>query len=71
MNKVEPTLEAAILRAKTIAAPEILLAFKQDYASYDDLLAATEKSYSQLVVTNLSMFKGRIKVILVGETLGF
>lgn len=71
INKVEPTLEAAILRAKTIAAPEILLAFKQDYASYDDLLAATEKSYSQLVVTHMSMFKGRIKVILVGEALGF
>lgn len=70
-NKVEPNLESAILRAKTIAAPQTLLLFKQDYTSYDELSQATEKAYSQLVITNMSIFQGRIKIILVGEALGF
>jgi L-lactate utilization protein LutB len=71
MNKVEPTLEAAITRAKTKAAPLILLAFKQDYGSYEELAAAAENAYSQMVITRMSPFKGRLKVILVGEDLGY
>jgi L-lactate utilization protein LutB len=71
INKVEPNLDTAILRAKTYAAPLTLLLFKQDYTSYDELCEAAEKAWSQLVITSMSTFKGRIKVILVGEDLGF
>lgn len=71
LNKVEPNLEAAILRVKNYAAPLTCLIFKQDYSSFDELSKATEWGYSQLVITNKSMAKGRIKVIIVGESLGF
>lgn len=71
INKVAPSLDAAIERAKTIAAPLILLRFKQDYASYDELMQAAEGACSQTVITRFSTMKGRIKVILVGEELGY
>lgn len=71
LNKVVPDLESAILRAKNVAAPLTMLYFKQDYASYDELIEAADKAISQMVVTRMSVFKGRIKVILVGESLGF
>lgn len=71
LNKVEPNLDAAILRAKNRAAMMTLLLFKQDYPSYDELARAAESAYSQLVITARSIFKGRIKVILVGESLGY
>lgn len=71
LNKVEPDLDAAVLRAKTHAAPLTILIFKQDYASFDELREAAEKACGQLVVTSMSTAKGRIKVILVGESLGF
>ncbi len=71
INKVAPNLDAAILRAKTYAAPLTLLIFKRDYASWDELSKAAEGAYSHLVVTGMSTTKGRIKVILVGESLGF
>lgn len=71
MNKVTPDLESAIKRAKEYAAPLTLLLFKKDYASYDELMTAAEHSYSHLLVTSMSVFKGRIKVVLVGEDLGF
>jgi hypothetical protein len=71
INKVEPNLEAAILRAKSYAAPLTMLIFKQDYASFDELSKASEGACAQLIITSMSMTKGRIKVILVGESLGF
>ena len=71
LNKVEPDLESAIKRARTYAARMTLLIFKRDYASFTDLCDAAEKACSQLVVTGMSMPKGRIKVILVGESLGY
>ncbi|MEN6348717.1 MAG: lactate utilization protein [Syntrophomonas sp.] len=71
MNKVEPNLDAAILRVKKYAAPLILLLFKQDYASFDELSEAADGAYSHLVITRMSTFKNRIKVILVGESLGY
>ncbi len=71
LNKVEPNTDAAILRARTYAAPLTLLIFKRDYASYDELREAAEKSIAHTLVTSMSTFKGRIKVILVGEDLGF
>lgn len=71
LNKVEPNLDAAILRAKNYAAQKTLLIFKRDYSSYDELSKVAEAACSQLVITSMSMTKDRIKVILVGECLGF
>ena len=42
MNKVEPTLDAAIARATRYAAALVLLDFKPDFASMDDLAGAAE-----------------------------
>lgn len=71
LNKVVPNLETAILRAKNYAAPLTMLIFKQDYPSFDELSRAAEGGCSQLVITSFSMTRGRIKVVLVGESLGF
>ena len=71
LNKVAPNLDAAILRARTYAAPLTMMIFKQDYSSFDELSKAAEGACSQIVITGKSMTKGRIKVILVGESLGF
>lgn len=71
INKVMPNLEAAILRAKTYAAQMTMLIFKRDYASFDELAAAAQGACSHMVITSRTALKGRIKVILVGETLGF
>lgn len=70
LNKVEPNLDAAILRVKNYAAKMCALAYKQDYSSYEELSRVAESGCSQLVITQKSMFQGRIKVILVGESLG-
>ena len=48
-----------------------MLIFKKDYSSFDELSKAAEGACSQLVITGMSMTKGRIKVILIGECLGF
>jgi L-lactate utilization protein LutB len=71
INKVEPNLEAAILRVKNYVSSMIMLRLKQDYSSFDELSAAAEGAGSQLVITGKSARKGRMKVILVGEALGF
>jgi L-lactate utilization protein LutB len=71
LNKVEPSLEAAVLRAKKYAAPLTMLRFKQDYASFDELSRAAEGACSHFVITGRTMTKGRIKVVLVGECLGY
>jgi Uncharacterized conserved protein containing a ferredoxin-like domain len=71
LNKVEPDLDAAVIRARTYAAPMTMLIFKQDYSSFDELSKAAEAACSQTVITRMSMTQGRIKVILVGESLGF
>ncbi|MPN63102.1 hypothetical protein SDC9_210856 [bioreactor metagenome] len=71
INKVVPNLDAAILRAKKYAAPLTMLIFNQVYSSLDELTQASECTFSQLVVTGMSMTKGRIKVIIIGECLGF
>jgi len=71
LNKVEPNLDAAILRAKKYAAPLTMLIFKQDYSSFDELSKVADGAFSQLVITGMSMTKGRIKVILIGECLGY
>lgn len=71
MNKVTPNLDAAILRAQTYASQMILLKFKNDYASIDQVAKIAEKSGSHMVVTSMSVLKDRIKIVLVGEDLGF
>lgn len=71
LNKVEPNLDAAILRAKNYAAQNTMLIFNQSYSSFDELSKAAEGACSQLVITSMSMTKDRIKVILVGECLGY
>lgn len=71
LNKVALSLEAAVTRAKTHASRLCLTLFKQDYASYEELCAAAEIGGSHLVITSRSALKGRIKIILVGEDLGF
>jgi L-lactate utilization protein LutB len=71
INKVEPNIDAAILRAKKYAAPLTILRFKQDYSSFDELSKVAEGACSQLVITGFSMSKGRITVMLIGECLGY
>ncbi len=71
MNKVEPDLDAAILRVRKRAARMILLKFKNDYSDLDQLDSVAQNAVGQLVVTSMSTAKGRIKVILVGDNLGF
>jgi hypothetical protein len=71
LNKVAPSLETAVTRARTYASRLCLTLFKQDYASYEELSVAAEQGGSHLVITSRSALKGRIKIILVGEDLGF
>lgn len=72
INKVEQSLELAILRAKTKAASLVLLRYnKSDISSFEELTNKSQNIGSQLVITTMSTFKDRIKVILVGECLGF
>lgn len=72
INKVEQTLEQAINRAKTRAAALVVLSnSRTEIPSYDELLDKAQEAGSQLVITTKSVFKDRIKVILVGESLGF
>lgn len=75
MNKVCPTLEDACRRVREIAAPPncIRLNKKTPCATSgscgdcygDDCIC------SQMVITRRSQIPGRIKVILIGETLGY
>ena len=75
MNKVEDTLDAALNRARTVAAPMNKQRF--DSATPCDITGSCAdcKSEScicnQIVITRNCRPAGRIKFILVGETLGF
>lgn len=71
LNKVVPNLDMAILRTKNYASQMILLKFKQDYSTFEELSKVSQGVGSQFVITSMSSKKGRIKVILVGENLGF
>ncbi len=72
INKVEPNLDSAILHVKTKSAALIALRYsKTEITTYEELLKKAEASGSQLVITNMSTFKDRIRVVLVGENLGF
>jgi L-lactate utilization protein LutB len=72
INKVEQNLDLAILRAKTKAASLVVLRYgKSEISSFEELLNKAQDSCCQLVITTMSVFKDRIRVILVGECLGF
>ena len=75
MNKLTKTLEEAVGRARSIAAPMNAQRFQIETpckhtgtcadCTSDDCICAS------MVITRKSMHHGRIKVILVGESLGF
>lgn len=72
INKIEQNLDLAVLRAKTKAASLTALRYsKSEVSSFEELLSKAHAIGSQLVITSMSAFKDRIKVILVGENLGF
>jgi hypothetical protein len=72
INKVEQNLDLAIVRAKTKAASLVVLTYsKSEINSFEELLNRAQASCSQLVITTMSVFKDRIRVILVGECLGY
>ena len=76
MNKVTGSLEAAMDRARNVAAPINAKRFADlqtpcyKAGLCGDCLSA-DCICSQIVITRTSRNKGRIKVILVGESLGF
>ncbi len=75
MNKVCDTLEAAVIRARTVAAPTNAQRFPIETpckvtGSCGDCKSAT-CICNQILITRNSKPAGRIKIILVGEDLGF
>lgn len=75
MNKVMDTLEAAVTRARTIAAPMNMQRFAlQTPCQVTGTCGDCKKEdciCNQILITRNSKPAGRIKVILVGEDLGF
>lgn len=75
MNKAVDTLEAAVTRARTIAAPVNMQRFGLDTPCNVTGTCANCKSEgcicNQILITRNSKPAGRIKIILVGEELGF
>jgi len=76
MNKVVKTLDDAITRARTVAAPLNTQRFPQLRIPCSGTGACADCRFpdsvcSHIVITRLCYPEGRIKVILVGEDLGF
>ncbi|MBO7251143.1 MAG: lactate utilization protein [Oscillospiraceae bacterium] len=75
MNKVVDTLESAVIRARTVAAPMNKQRFPLQTPCEVTGTCADCKSDScicnQILITRNSKPAGKIKVILVGEELGF
>ncbi len=75
MNKVEDTLEAAMVRARTVAAPMNQQRFQGDTPCTKTGACGDCKSEScicnQIVITRHCRPVNRIRFILVGEDLGF
>lgn len=75
MNKVEDTMEAAVARARTVAAPMNKQRFPAETPCLVTGSCADCKSdgciCNQILITRNCRPKGRIKVVLVGEDLGF
>lgn len=77
MNKVSPSLDAAIARVRNTAAPANSLRVgvetpcsKTGFCQ-DPHCHPPHRICCQLVVTEASMTPGRVTVVLVGETLGY
>jgi len=75
MNKVEDTLESAVNRARTVAAPINQQRFDNNTpckvtGSCADCKSA-ECICNQILITRNCRPAGRIKFIIVGEELGF
>lgn len=75
MNKVEPTLETALSRARTVASPMNMQRFsKKTPCAVTGMCAdclSPDSICNQMVRTRRCAPAGRIKVILVGENVGF
>lgn len=75
MNKVEPTLDAAITRARSVASPMNMQRFsKKTPCAVTGMCAdclSPDSICNQMVHTRRCAPAGRIKVILVGENVGF
>lgn len=75
MNKVADTLEDAVRRARTVAAPVNKQRFSGDTPCLVTGVCGDCKSENsicnQILITRNSRPAGRIKIILVGEELGF
>lgn len=75
MNKVEPTLETAISRTRTVASPMNMQRFiKKTPCAVTGMCAdclSPDSICNQMVRTRRCAPAGRIKVILVGENVGF
>lgn len=75
MNKVAPTLEAAIDRAHYSAAPPNAMRLNLETPCAKDGVChnclSPQKICNMLHVTHNNRFRGRVHVILVGEALGF
>ncbi len=75
MNKITDTLEDAVRRARTVAAPMNKQRFSGETPCLVTGSCADCKSENcicnQILITRNSKPEGRIKVILVGEELGF
>ena len=75
INKLAHTLEDAVQRARTVAAPINAQRFAGESPCRRHGVCGNCHSEScicsQLLITRTSMTKGRIKVLLVGEALGF
>lgn len=75
MNKVESDLESAIHRARNIASPKNCLRLKKNtpcsIKGYCMDCLSPDCICSNIVITRRSHYANRIKVILVGEELGY
>ncbi len=75
MNKVADTLEAAVVRARTVAAPTNAQRFPIETPCKVTGACGDCKSETcicnQILITRNSKPAGRIKLVLVGEELGF
>ena len=75
MNKVVPDVESGIKRSQNVAAPKNAMKLERKGPCRDSgectACLSPECICSQILITRRSAYKNRIKVILVGEELGF
>lgn len=75
MNKVAPTFEAAVARARSVAAPINMQRFdRKTPCSVNGMCAdcnSPDSICNQMVHTRRCAPAGRIKIILVGENIGY